>query len=232
MNMSEAEQTIPTHLGLILDGNRRWAKSQGLPTLEGHRKGYENLKDIGKAAIERGVSYVSAYIFSTENWNRTPVEVKYLMGMAYDMVTRDVKEFNDENIRVVWLGSPEHVSKKLLNAIAAAEEKTAHNTKGTLAICFNYGGQQEIVDAAQKLINSGADSITPESFAQALYAPEVPPVDLLIRTSGEQRLSGFMLWRAAYAELYFAKKHWPEFSREDLDVALGDYANRQRRFGK
>jgi undecaprenyl diphosphate synthase len=230
--MSDAEQIIPNHLGLILDGNRRWAKANGLPTLEGHRKGYDNLKDIGKAAINKGVKYVSAYIFSTENWNRTPVEVKYLMNLAYTMLTRDVKELNDEGIRVVWLGSVQNISKKLLKAIRAAEETTANNTRGTLCICFNYGGQQEIADAAQKLINDKATNVTPELFATALYTPEVPPMDMLIRTSGEQRLSGFMLWRAAYAELYFVDKHWPDFGRDDLDIAFNEYSGRQRRFGK
>jgi undecaprenyl diphosphate synthase len=217
-----------------LDGNRRWAKARGLPTLEGHRQGYDNLKDIAKAAINRGVEFVSAYVFSMENWNRTPAEVKYLMGLAYRMLTKDVEELNKENIRVLWLGTTERLSERLKKAIQHAEEATKHNTKGTLAICFNYGGQQEIVDAAMKLVQEGIDAakLTAEKFAQALYKPVVPALDLLIRTSGEQRLSGYMLWRAAYAELYFVDKHWPDFSEADLGEALADYAHRQRRFGK
>lgn len=228
-----SELKIPRHIGIILDGNRRWAKAHGLPSLEGHRKGYDNLKDITKAAINRGVEFVSAFVFSTENWNRTPVEVKYLMNLAHRMLTRDVMELNQENIKVIWLGNAERLSKKLQEAIKHAEESTRNNSRGTLAICFNYGGQQEIVDAAKNLIDRGIEAakINIETFAEQLYAAVVPPLDLLIRTSGEQRTSGFMLWRAAYAELYFVDKHWPDFSEADLDAALTEFAKRQRRFG-
>lgn len=231
--MSETS-TIPAHVGFILDGNRRWAKSRGLPTLEGHRVGYDNLKDIVIAATERGVKFVSAYIFSTENWNRTSAEVKYLMDLSYKMITRDVEELNKEDIRVVWLGSQDNVSQKLQRAIRDAEEKTKDNTRSTLGLCFNYGGQQEIVDAAKFLMSNGEkpEDLTIEKLSQALYAPQMPSIDLLVRTSGEQRLSGFMLWRAAYSELYFLDKHWPDFGVADLDAALKEYANRERRFGK
>lgn len=230
--MSES-QTVPVHLGIILDGNRRWARAQGLSTFEGHMRGYDNLKDIVKNAINRGVAYISAFIFSTENWNRTPKEVKYLMDLAYKMLTRDVDELNKENIRVVWLGSPDKISGKLLAAIKEAEKRTRHNTKGTLCICFNYGGQQELVDAARQLIASGLEpvQVSLETLAASLYQPDVPPIDLLIRTSGEHRTSGFMLYRAAYAELVFVDKFWPDFTTEDLDAALTHYAKRQRRFG-
>lgn len=226
--------STPVHIGFILDGNRRWAKNRGLPTLEGHRVGYDNLKDIVKAAADRGVKFVSAYIFSTENWSRTPAEVKYLMDLAHKMLTRDVEELNKENIRVRWLGSADNVSQKLQQAIKAAEDSTKNNTRGTLGLCFNYGGHQEIIDAAKQFIKKGIKEteLTTKKFAEALYAPEIPPIDLLIRTSGEQRLSGFMLWRAAYSELYFVDKHWPDFSVEDLDAALDEYATRERRFGK
>lgn len=224
---------LPVHVGFILDGNRRWAKDQGLPTLQGHLKGYDNLKDMTKIAVNKGVKYISAFVFSTENWKRTPEEVKYLMDLAHRILTRDVRELNKENIRVVWLGSRERVSDKLLSAIAKAEESTKNNTRGTLGICFNYGGQQELADAAKQIVARGvpAADITPETITESLYAPELPAVDLLIRTSGEHRLSGFMLWRAAYAELYFLDKHWPAFNETDLDDALAEFANRQRRFG-
>ena len=229
--MSEAA-TIPTHVGFILDGNRRWARQQGLPTLEGHRRGYDNLKDIVKATINCGVSYVTAYVFSTENWNRTPKEVKYLMELAYKMLTKDVAELHEDNIRVLWLGSTERVSKKLITAIREAEALTQHNTKGTLCICFNYGGQQELADAFVAMAKSGgAEQATPETIRNFLYRPEVPDLDLLIRTSGEERTSGFMLYRAAYAELLFIKKFWPDFSLDDLAEALNVFAKRQRRFG-
>lgn len=231
MGVSDIKSTVPAHLGLILDGNRRWAAANGLPKLEGHRKGYDNLKDIAKAAFERGVSFVSAFVFSTENWNRTAEEVKYLMNLAHRVLTRDVQELNKENIKVVWLGSRERVSPKLLKAIAEAEASTKGNTKGTLCLCFNYGGQDEIVEAVRKLMVSGGE-VTKETFAGALYQPTVPPIDLLIRTSGEYRTSGFMLWRAAYAELYFTEKYWPDFTTTDLDAALAEYGRRERRFGE
>lgn len=230
--MLEAK-TLPNHVGFILDGNRRWAKEKGLPSLEGHRQGYDNLKDIAKAAIDAGVKYVSAYIFSTENWNRTPKEVKYLMDLAHKMLTRDVAELNKENIKVLWLGSPEKVSKKLLEAIRSAEESTKSNTKGTLCICFNYGGIQELVDATKQIVESNlkAEQVDQKLLEQNLYKPDVPEIDLLIRTSGEQRISGFMLYRAAYAELLFVDTFWPDFSIDHLMRALEEYKHRQRRFG-
>lgn len=223
---------VPTHLGLILDGNRRWARERGIPTLEGHRKGYENLKTIGIAAIERGVKYVSAYVFSTENWNRTQEEIDYLMKLLLWVAKNEVKELHKRNIRLRLAGSRERLSEDILKAIDAAEEKTKDNTAGTLVLCLNYGGHQEIVDAVNTIVAQKPDQpITTESFADYLYTPDVPPVDLLIRTSGEQRLSNFMLWRAAYSELLFVDKHWPDFSEDDLDAALAEYARRNRRFG-
>lgn len=225
---------LPTHVGLILDGNRRWAKSQSLPSLEGHRVGYGNLKEIVKHAVNQGVAYVSAYIFSAENWKRSSEEVSYLLDLALWVATREVREVHKEGIRVRFLGRREGLSDKLLSEIQKAEELTKDNTRGTLALCFNYGGQQEIVDAAQKLIAHSKPphtSFTLEQFADALYAPDIPAMDMVIRTSGEQRLSNFMLWRAAYAELYFVKKHWPEFTIADFDDALAEFSKRQRRFG-
>lgn len=233
-----AEKKTPTnlkHLGIILDGNRRWAKSQGLNTLEGHLRGYENFKTIAEAAIDRGVEYISAYVFSTENWSRPQKEVNYLMDLLYRVATTEVDEVHEKDIRVRFLGTRENLSSKIVEAIDAAEAKTAGNRRGTIAFCLNYGGQLEIVDAVRRIINSQPDidpeQITKESIAENLYAPDVPPVDLVIRTSGEQRLSNFMLWRVAYAELLFVKKHWPEFAEADLDAAIEEYAGRQRRFG-
>ncbi len=221
------------HLGLILDGNRRWAKQQGLPTLEGHRQGAENFKTIALAAFDRGVEYLSAYVFSNENWSRTEEEVGYLMKLVIKAVEKYLDEFNKAGVRIVILGRRDGLSKDVLKAIAGAEEKTASNTKGTLALCFNYGGQEEIVDAFRQLNRQGvsADDITADRISGALYEPSIPPVDLIVRTSGEERLSGFMLWRSMYAELYFVDKFWPDFSVADLDEALAEYDNRQRRFG-
>jgi len=229
----QSTPVLPTHVGLILDGNRRWAKDHGLPTFEGHRRGYDQFKDVTKYAINKGVKYVSAFIFSTENWDRTKDEVNYLMRLALHMLTKDIAELNKENIKVVWLGSPDRLSKKLLAAIKNAEESTKNNTRGTVCICFNYGGYQEIIDSFKKIIMEKipADKVDIETIKQSLYAPPIPPIDLLIRTSGEKRISGFMLWRMAYAELYFSDKYWPDFSNEDLDLALEDYYKRERRFG-
>jgi len=223
---------LPRHLGLILDGNRRWAKAHGRPQLEGHQAGYENLKTISRAAINRGIEYVSAYIFSTENWSRSKSEVKYLMDLALNIFSSDIEELNNEGVRVLVAGSQKRLSSKLKRAIDSAQELTKNNKKGTIVLCFNYGGQQEIAEAVNRLIATGARTLEPADIEKNLYTPQVPPVDLIIRTSGEQRISNFMLWRAAYAELMFTDKHWPDFTETDLDVALADYANRQRRFGK
>jgi undecaprenyl diphosphate synthase len=230
---NSAKSTVPLHLGLILDGNRRWAKAQGLPTLKGHRKGYENLKTIGKAAIERGVKYVSAYVFSTENWNRSRDEVDYLMKLLLWVAKHEVSELNKENIRVRFLGSRERLNQDITQAIDNAEEKTKNNTAGTLALCLNYGGQQELVDAIKKIVASGSppSEVSEKVVAANLYEPDIPAVDFIIRTSGEQRISNFMLWRAAYSELYFTDKFWPDFNENDLDKALAWYAKRYRRFG-
>lgn len=223
-------EDTPQHLGLILDGNRRWAKANSLPSFEGHRKGYENLKTISRLAFKKGVKVVSAYIFSTENWNRTKEEVDYLMNLALRIATRDVKELIKENIKVVVLGIEEKVPPKLIKAWRQAEQDSKDNTGGILALCFNYGGLREIADAANKVTKHGLE-VTEEMLANNLYHPEIPNVDFMIRTSGEMRLSNFMLWRMAYAELYFTNKHWPEFSGQDLDEALAEYSRRNRRFG-
>lgn len=225
--------TIPTHLGIILDGNRRWATAQGLPTLEGHRKGYENLKTISLAAFERGIPFVSAYVFSTENWNRSREEVNYLMKLLIWVAKNELAELDKKNIRVRFTGSRDRLDKNVIKAIDAAQSKTAGNNGGTLVLCLNYGGQQEIVDAVNTIITQKLTKpVSVDEFAEYLYTPDVPAVDLIVRTSGEQRLSNFMLWRAAYSELLFVDKHWPDFTTNDLDAVLKNYANRQRRFGK
>lgn len=225
-----SDSSFPQHVGLILDGNRRWAKQQGLPTLEGHRRGSTVFKDIALHAFERGVRNVSAYVFSQENWERTEEEVGYLMQLVLKAVEQYLDEFHERGIKLVILGRRDGLRRKVLDAIKQAEDKTKHNTNGTLALCFNYGGRQEIADAAQAVAAAG-QIVTAESISSALYQPQVPDLDLIIRTSGEQRLSGFMLWRAAYAELYFSNKMWPAFTPADFDEALQAYADRERRFG-
>lgn len=225
-------QSRPRHVGLIVDGNRRWARQRGLPTLEGHRRGFEAIKTVSDELINHGVEFVSAYIFSTENWNRSREEVSYLMDLAYERVTKDLDELNEKNIRLKVLGRRDKVPAKLLKAIDRAVKLTSGNTKGTLALCFNYGGQQEIVDAINKLIETKPTRVTLEDIEHNLYEPEIPAVDILVRTSGEQRISNFMLWRASYSELMFIDKQFPAMKKSDAQVVLKEYAQRQRRFGR
>lgn len=223
----------PEHLGLILDGNRRWAKERGLPAIEGHRRGYGTLKKVLKSSIKHGVRYVSAYVWSTENWKRDQQEVKDIMKLFLWVVKHEVKELDADGIRLRVVGSKLRVGHALARAIHEAEEMTKDNTRGTLLLCLDYGGQQEIVEATKMIVADGIDpeDITPELISKYLYAPDVPPVDLIIRTSGEQRLSNFMLWETAYSELAFNKAYWPDFSEADLAQELDNYAARHRRFG-
>jgi len=217
-----------------MDGNRRWARERGLKPTEGHSQGYKILKDLSLyLLIEKKASFVSAFVFSTENWKRAEEEVGFLMALVPKALKEFLNEFHEKNIRVVFLGRRDGLSQKVLKSLETAESRTAGNSGGTLALCFNYGGQAEIVDATKKLIEQKANAanLNEEEFAAALYHPEVPPLDLIVRTSGEERLSGFMLWRAAYSELIFIDKHWPDFSRQDIDSALAEFDKRQRRYG-
>lgn len=229
--MSVAE--VPRHIGFIVDGNRRWAKQHGLPAYEGHLAGYNAIKEVIQAAFDAGIEYVSAYSFSTENWKRSEQEVSKLMGLVLRLLTADLHIFEENNIRLRILGTRDRLDDKIIKAIESAEAQTANNTRGTLALCFNYGGQLEIADAVKKIVQSGiaASEVTPELIAQNIYAPEVPPMDLVVRTSGEQRLSNFMLWRAAYSELLFLDKKWPDMTKDDVSAILKEYTSRQRRFG-
>ncbi|MEO7904799.1 MAG: polyprenyl diphosphate synthase [Candidatus Saccharimonadales bacterium] len=225
--------TVPQHIGYIVDGNRRWAKQHGLPTYEGHLAGYSTIKDIAIATFDAGVTYMSAYVFSTENWKRSQPEVKKLMGLVLRLLTSDVPMFDKYNIKLKILGTRDQLSQKIIDAIDAAEARTADNTAGTLALCFNYGGQLEIADACKAIMRSGvsAEAVTPQLIEQHLYAPDVPPIDMVVRTSGEQRLSNFMLWRAAYSELMFIDKSWPDMTNDDVTRILEEYSRRGRRFG-
>lgn len=228
-----SEVVVPSHLGLILDGNRRWAKERGLPTLEGHRQGAEAFKTVALAAFDRGVQYVSAYAFSTENWQRTEEEVGYLMRLFVKAVEKHLMTFHKANIRIVVLGRMSELPDDVRTALEKTEEKTQNNTRGTLAICVNYGGQEELVDAVKKIVVSGtpAADVDRDAIQAALYHPEIPGIDLLVRTSGEYRTSGYMLYRSDYAELYFTDKMWPDFNEAELDKAFQEYSTRKRRFG-
>ena len=227
------ELTVPKHIGYIVDGNRRWAKKHGLPAYEGHLAGYNVLKDIVIDTINAGVEYVSVYIFSTENWKRSEEEVSKLMGLVLKLLTSDLPILDDNNIKLRVLGSRDRLSDRIIKAIDEAESRTADNTAGTLALCFNYGGQLEIVDAVKKIIESGvpASEVTADLVSQNLYAPEVPPLDLVVRTSGEQRLSNFMLWRVAYSEIMFIEKTWPDITKDEIANIISDFSKRSRRFG-
>lgn len=231
--MAVTEGGVPRHVGYIIDGNRRWAKEHGIPTYEGHLAGYNALKDVAFATLEAGVEYMSIYIFSTENWKRKQEEVSNLMSLILRLFTTDAKMFTEYNIRLKILGQREGLNDKILIAMDKLEEATKDNTAGTLAICLNYGGQNEIVDAVKTIVRSGipAEDIDEDLIAQNLYGAEVPPVDVIVRTSGEKRLSNFMLWRSAYSELIFLKKMWPDMTKEDVTEIIDEYARRGRRFG-
>ncbi len=227
------DSTVPQHIGYIVDGNRRWARQHGLPTYEGHLAGYDAVQEVVRATFEAGVKYVSAYVFSTENWKRSEEEVGRLMSLALKIARSDVKVLLDNNIRVRVIGSRQGVDEKIVKEIDDIEARSANNTAGTLVLCFNYGGQLEIVDAFRKMIEAGisAEDITTDTVAEYLYAPDIPPVDMIVRTGGEQRISNFMLWRAAYSELLFLDKYWPDMTKEDVKAILKEYSERNRRFG-
>lgn len=230
--MSEPS-VIPKHVGYILDGNRRWAKKHGLPTYEGHLAGYNALKEVIRATADAGVEYISFYTFSTENWNRAETEVRALMKLIRRIFKSDINELIDDDYRMLILGERDNVPDDIAQMMRDAEEVSRNGSRATLAVCFNYGGQQEIVRAAQRAIESGtpASELTNTNFVQFLDHPEVPPCDLIVRTSGEQRLSNFMLWRSAYSELLFLDKLWPEMTKDDVHAILEEYKTRSRRFG-
>lgn len=220
------------HIGFIADGNRRWARSRGLPTLEGHRQGFDKVQLIVDALKDTEVGFVSFFVFSTENWDRSEEEVSYLMKLIGDSINQLAKKAKNENLRIVLLGRPEPVDPKLWQRLMQVEEATKANTGLTVCFCFNYGGRWEIADAATKAVAAGETEFTPEVFRQYIYHPEVPDCDLIVRTSGEERISGFQLWRAAYSEFLFLDKHFPDIEAADCRLALDEFHSRGRRFGK
>ena len=224
---------IPQHIGFIVDGNRRWAKKHGIPTYEGHLAGYNALHEVALACFEAGVKYMSLYIFSTENWKRSQTEIKGLMSLILRLFTTDAKILDKNNIRVKVLGLRDGLDDKIIKAMDKVVERTKNNTAGTLCVCLNYGGQREIVDAVKKIVQQGIppEAIDEDVIAQNLYGADVPPMDLLVRTSGEKRLSNFMLWRAAYSEFIFLNKLWPDMTKGDVTAILKEYSKRSRRFG-
>lgn len=220
------------HLGFIADGNRRWARARGLPTLEGHRRGFDRVDKIVDALMDTEVKYVSFFVFSTENWDRSPEEISYLMDLIGKKIDSLTKKAKKNNLRIVLMGRPEPVDPKLWQRLLKSEAETKDNTGLSVIFCFNYGGQWEIADAATRAIAAGETSLTPETFAKYLYHPEVPALDMVVRSSGEQRISGFQLWRSAYSEFWFLEKNFPDMDGKDALAAIEEFHGRQRRFGK
>lgn len=223
------EIRIPKHVGIIMDGNRRWAKEHGKKTIEGHLAGANRIIDLSKYIFKRGVEYLSIYAFSTENFNRSDEEVSYLMGLIIKFFNERAKELNENNIKLLFSGRKEPLSDRVYATILKGVEMTKNNTGGTINICLNYGGRSEIVDAANKCIANNIP-ITEENISKNLYQ-DIPDLDFIIRTSGEMRLSNFMSWQSSYAEFYFPQVYFPDFDEEEFDKALNEYNNRDRRFG-
>lgn len=228
----EIEKSLPKHIGIIVDGNRRWARERGLATLEGHRRGLKKVEMVIDELVKKEVKYISLYLFSTENWNRSREEVDYLMKLAKEKLAGLMRKLGEQGLKVVVMGRPEPVEPELWQNLTMEAEKTAGNSRGVVALCFNYGGQQEIIDGILKIPKEELAGLTVEKFGQYLYHPEVPPVDLVVRTSGEERISGFMLWRVAYAEFLFLSKYFPDLAAEDVEGILKEFQRRQRRFGR
>lgn len=230
--MDYSDLKVPNHVAIIVDGNGRWAKERGLSRSMGHNAGFENLKDLAEYIFSKGISVLSVYAFSTENFKRSSEEVDHLMNLAVKMFDRDKKYFMDNNIKVVFSGRDEPLPRQVIETRDRLVDMTKDNTGGIFNICLNYGGRAEIVDAAKKMINEGinVNDITEDSFRKYLYQ-DLPDVDLLIRTSGEIRLSNFLLWQLSYAEFYFTPIKFPAFTRSDFDDAIIEYTRRDRRFG-
>ena len=221
---------IPCHVGIIMDGNGRWAKERGLNRSKGHEAGYKTLKTTAKYILDSGVKVLSVYAFSTENFNRPKEEVDFLMNLFIKGFKKDSAFFNKENIKVVFSGRKEPLKKDVIETMEYLSESTKNNTKGILNICLNYGGRSEIVDAVNHIIKDNLKEVDEEVINNYLYN-KLPDIDLLIRTSGEVRISNFMLWQLSYAELYFPKCYFPDFNQEEFDKALLEYTKRDRRFG-
>ncbi len=225
--------TTVKHLGIIMDGNRRWAKENNLEPYEGHQKGSDKLQEVGRWCAKKGIKTLTIYAFSTENWDRSKKEVDYLMKLLSRAFTQDLEEFNKRGIQVKIVGSKSNLSSKIIKDMGHIMNATKNNKDGVLNICFNYGGRLEIVEAIQEIVEKGykPHEIDEKLITKYTWMGEQEDPDLIIRTSGEQRLSGFLTWQSVYSEFYFTTCHWPDFSEKDLDLALKEFENRQRRFG-
>lgn len=228
---------VPGHVAVVMDGNGRWANQRGLPRTAGHEAGEAALLDVVAGALQIGVTHLSAYAFSTENWKRSPDEVRFLMGFSRSVLRRQRDTLNSWGVRIVWIGRPQRLWGSVIRELQEAEELTRHNTRMTLYMCVNHGGRAEIVDAVREVAEQARQGtlrgrrITEASFGRLLGDPDMPDVDLFLRTSGEQRTSNFLLWHAAYAELVFVPELWPDVDRRVLWRAITEYARRDRRYG-
>lgn len=231
------KNAVPKHVAIVMDGNGRWANARGLTRVEGHKAGEAALLDVVAGAIQLGITHLSVYAFSTENWKRSPDEVKFLMGFNRDVLHRRRDQLNEWGVRVRWAGRKPKLWKSVINELQYAEELTKDNTTLTLTMCVNYGGRIELVDAVTAIAHEVASGrlaphrVCEERIEQYLYQPDMPDVDLFVRSSGEQRTSNFLLWQSAYAEMVFLDTLWPDFSRVDLWNAVEQYVSRDRRFG-
>jgi undecaprenyl diphosphate synthase len=225
---------VPRHIAIVMDGNRRWARQRHLPAIAGHRAGVETIRKTLRAARERGVEYLTLYSFSTENWSRDADEVRGLMALLEETIRRETDSLVQDEVRLEVIGRLHELSPGLQRSIAGAVEATAKCARGVMTLAFNYGGRAEIVDAVRRIVADGLapDAVDEAAIASRLYAPEHPDPDLLIRTGGELRVSNFLLWEVAYAEMWATPVLWPDFAVSDLDDALVSYAKRERRFGR
>jgi len=228
------KKNIPKHVAVIMDGNRRWAKEKNLSLLKGHEAGAETFKKIAQKCLDLGVKHLTVYAFSTENWNRSKEEVSYLMSLLESWLKKQKKFVNDNRIRFNSIGQIEKLPENLRKTVREIMDNTKNNAKGVLNLALSYGGRQEILEAVKKIVAAkiSPEKINEEVFDSHLYTAGQPDPDLLIRTSGEQRLSGFLPWQSVYSELYFSQKYWPDFSEADLEEAIEEYQRRKRRFGK
>ncbi|MBC7814125.1 MAG: di-trans,poly-cis-decaprenylcistransferase [Burkholderiales bacterium] len=225
---------VPKHVAIIMDGNGRWAKSHGLPRTEGHRRGTDNLRRILESSVEFGIEILTIYAFSTENWRRPPLEVRLLMGILEMVIDRELKELHANGVQIRHIGEMDGIDPKLQRKILYACDYTKDNTRLILNVAFNYGGRDEIVHAVRRIINAGipADQVDAALIGKYLYTGDLPDPDLIIRTSGELRVSNFLIWQGAYSEYYATSVYWPDFSKEELHKALVEYGHRKRRFGQ
>ncbi|MEN3008364.1 polyprenyl diphosphate synthase [Pseudothermotoga sp.] len=221
----------PIHVGIIMDGNGRWAQKRGLPRIEGHRRGALKAEKVVEWAAEFGIKYITLYVFSTENWKRPKEEVEYLFSLLIKLLRQKLRKILERGVRLRFTGAIDELPSSVADFCRECEEKTKHNDVIQAILALNYGGRREIIDAFNRAVKQGVTHFNEELFRDWLYLPDVPDPDLVIRTSGEMRISNFLLWQIAYSELYFTKVLWPDFTKQDFLKAIEDYEKRQRRFG-